>query len=546
MRRLLIVDDEPFIVNGLAALLKERGPQELEVHKAYSATEAVALLERIGYDVVLSDVCMPKMDGLELQKLILERWPHCKVIFLSGHEEFAYAKEAIRHQAVDYILKAEGDDTILAAVRNALDSLERLVAVDALLGKAQTRLRSVTPLMQKEVLLDTLQGIISEERLDAAFKEWEIPLEPRQPVLLLIGRIDDWGGRDRLSDRMLMSYALQNVAEELLAPLTRSLSIECDRSMLVWFIQPLEPAGEEAGEADSARLAAFVEDTLSRIQSICSTLLQLKASFAVSGQPCAWGEAPDRYDALRSLFNRALGLGQELLLTESRLPDMPASSTKEDWLRLLRKRRLELEAELNVGDAERFIALLRETADRMPAEGRSGFQALLYAQTAVLLLLRLQGGSEPSGGDSPLAWEPLLRYDRHPDWTQALAYLEDAATALLNDQKDDRRQEERQLVQRIRRYVQEHLAGDLSLTRIGEEVALNPFYLSRLFKQLTGDNLTELIAAERLAKAQEWLKETNDKIQDIALRVGFESAAYFTRFFKKSTGMTPQEYRERQ
>lgn len=542
MRRMLIIDDEPFIVNGLAFMLEERGPRDLEVHRAYSATEALVLLERIGFDLVLSDVYMPKMNGLELQKLIVDRWPHCKVIFLSGHDEFSYIKEAIRHQAVDYILKAEGDEAILEAVNRALESLEKVVEIDALLNRAQTRLKSALPLLQREALLDLLQGGAAGGRPIPVLEEAEIPLDARQSVLLLIGRIDDWGGRENVSDRLLMSYALQNVAEELLAPLANSLSISHERSLLVWFIQPLDG---HAGEAAENRLSAFMEAALSRMQSICSQLLRLKVSFAVSDRMCPWAQVADRYDALRGMFGRGLGLGQELLLIERQLPDAPAASTKEEWLRLLRKRRQELETALSGGMQETFIALLREIADRMPDNDRSELQALLYAQVAALLLLYAQSDDALPSAEHPHDWQLLLRYDLHAGWMQALAFLEETAAALLDRQKDAERQQERQLVQRIRRYVNEHLAGDLSLTRIGEEVALNPFYLSRLFKQLTGDNITDLIAAARLAKAQELLQETNDKIQDIAQRVGFESAAYFNRFFKKATTMTPQEYRER-
>jgi two-component system response regulator YesN len=88
------------------------------------------------------------------------------------------------------------------------------------------------------------------------------------------------------------------------------------------------------------------------------------------------------------------------------------------------------------------------------------------------------------------------------------------------------------------------LSEDLSLTKLGELVYLNPVYLSRLYKQTTGIGLSEYVTQVRLDKANVLLKETNMKIQDIAAAVGFESAAYFSRFFKKEMHVTPNEYRE--
>jgi two-component system response regulator YesN len=84
----------------------------------------------------------------------------------------------------------------------------------------------------------------------------------------------------------------------------------------------------------------------------------------------------------------------------------------------------------------------------------------------------------------------------------------------------------------------------VSLVKLAELVYLNPAYLSRVYKQITGTNISDYIYNTRLSKAKKILRESNSKVQEIALAVGFESVAYFIRSFKKSTGMTPQEYRE--
>ncbi|MNI88343.1 HTH-type transcriptional activator Btr [compost metagenome] len=94
-------------------------------------------------------------------------------------------------------------------------------------------------------------------------------------------------------------------------------------------------------------------------------------------------------------------------------------------------------------------------------------------------------------------------------------------------------------------FIKEHLDEDLSLVRLAELVYLNPSYLSRIYKQETGRNLTEFIDSIRLLKAKDLLKNDNMRINDIARRVGYETATSFTRFFKKATGCSPQEYREK-
>ena len=100
------------------------------------------------------------------------------------------------------------------------------------------------------------------------------------------------------------------------------------------------------------------------------------------------------------------------------------------------------------------------------------------------------------------------------------------------------------LIANINKYINDHLNEDLSLIALSEKVFLNPAYLSRIYKQETGMNISEYICHMRINKAKELLRQSDFKIHEIAAAVGFESAAYFTRVFKQLTQITPQEYRD--
>ena len=97
MQRMLIVDDEPVILDGLYAFFQKANLQDMEIMKAYSAYEAIDWLNSVKVDIVLSDICMPGMDGMQLIEQIMDRWPRCKVLLLTGHNEFDYAHQAIRN-----------------------------------------------------------------------------------------------------------------------------------------------------------------------------------------------------------------------------------------------------------------------------------------------------------------------------------------------------------------------------------------------------------------------------------------------------------------
>lgn len=127
---------------------------------------------------------------------------------------------------------------------------------------------------------------------------------------------------------------------------------------------------------------------------------------------------------------------------------------------------------------------------------------------------------------------------------EAAAYLRELAGRLFELKHRSEIARASSVIDRICRYIETHLEEDLSLVRLAEINYFNPSYLSRFFKQESGMNLSEYIDGCRLKKAKELLRNGELKIREVAGSVGYEAAHSFTRFFKKSTGLTPQEYRD--
>ena len=138
----------------------------------------------------------------------------------------------------------------------------------------------------------------------------------------------------------------------------------------------------------------------------------------------------------------------------------------------------------------------------------------------------------------------LNRLDSKLIWKDCTAYFYRLAEALFDAKSDRRANQEESIVTQIELYIDDHLADDLSLTRIGETFGHHPYYLSRLYKQITDRVLSDYITEVRLAKAKELLEESDCRIQDVSRAIGILSENYFYRFFKKLTGTTPQEYRD--
>lgn len=551
MIRLLIVDDEPFIVNGLADRCEQAEHLELEVYRAYTPSEALSWLERIKIDIVLSDIKMPGMSGLELQRRIVRQWPRCKLIFLTGYDDFAYIQEATRSGSVDYILKTEGNDKVLASLERAIGLLQDELEVHDLIARAQQQLEAALPQLQRQYVLELLRsGGASAAAVRRQFAELNIGFHAEEPCLVLLCRVDDWHDRSASADRSLFLYAMQNIVEEFLRPGALTMAVEYDRSRLVWLIQHPLAAEQEPTEEQRRRTLRFVHGTLEQIQSACRELLQLRVSFAAAREWTPWAGIAARFEALRQLFSSGLGIGKETLLIEP--PPQPGEREMEQpqpGASLLRPRTLELlRSALDHGEREAFMTQLTETLQAAPSEGPAsllGRMELYYALVVLYLPCfgRLQ--REGQSADETTDLSRLTRLEDHGSWEEACAYLIAVAERIFAGQEQGRSDQEHAIVVKVRRYIHEHLSGDLSLTQLGEAVGHNPSYLSRLYKQATGEGLSETITAARLAEAKRLLTETTARIHEVAASVGFVSPPYFYRFFKKATDLTPQEYRDR-
>ena len=128
-------------------------------------------------------------------------------------------------------------------------------------------------------------------------------------------------------------------------------------------------------------------------------------------------------------------------------------------------------------------------------------------------------------------------------WEEAVSYLYEVSMLLFNCRRNMLKRHPNHVIDRVQNYVLQHLEDDLSLSKLAESVYLNPSYLSRLFRQNTGIKLSEYIENIRIARAKALLETGNIKVYDVARAVGYDAAGSFIRFFRKSTGYSPQEYR---
>jgi len=543
MYRLLIVDDEEIITDGLYEVFSRFMPEQLDVVRAYSAREALNWMARTRIDIILTDIAMPGMNGIEMTEHILSYWPRCRVVFLTGHSEFEYAYRAIQMPNVKYLLKTEGYDRVQNTVREIVQEIHRGNQEFLLLEQSREQAYAFEFMAQG----DYLRGLLHESHtfgsdpdpLAQDFLKLNIGLDPRQPVVMVLGRLSFPEGLS-YTQRSEIVAAARSLWDGHLSEQTRSIGITDRYGDFVWFLQPASRTEEQNDE----RLIRYLEGTLELIQEACIQSLRLTIGFTVSGVSCEWRGVTSQYERLRRLHQLKMGDGITVLQRDLAEPSSGSSGAYARDGGLPAHKAEQLTAHLEAGRAAEFYESLQElTAAMLDNIGCASARRTAEAYYSVALVLfshinrlGLHGRIDECG--------KLMRLDDHPSMREGFQYLRHTAEQVFGFKLQEDRNRATQVIDRICQYIEDHLSEDLSLVRLAEIHYFNPSYLSRFFKQERGINLSDYIDRCRIVKARELLRSSEYKIRDVASAVGYEAAHSFTRFFKKMAGMTPQEFRD--
>ncbi|MCC3372041.1 response regulator [Cohnella sp. REN36] len=542
MYRLLIVDDEEIITDSLYEVFSRLMSDQLDVCKAYSAAEALDWMSRTRIDVVLTDIRMPGKSGLELSEEIQAYWPRCRVIFLTGYSEFDYVYQAIQMSDARYVLKTEGYDKVIETVREALQDVNRNNRLSELAEQSREQKYALEWMAQgdyvRHLLQESQQLCRDRDALRDEFRELNIALDPFAPVALILSRYMFPEGIT-YSRRSELLNASRLIWRSYLSERTRYVGIVDKNGDWVWMLQP----SEQADEAFPNHMIRYLEGTLELIQESCLESLGLAMSITVSGAFCGWETLTSQYERLRRLQQHRIGDGLSIVLTDCDECDIESRKTFETTEDSLIPNQAEImAAHLEADRKEKFFACLEDLTSRMlhPDANVQRTVEAYYALALALFGYMNRWGLHGQIGEVG----KLMRLDDHASMREGFQYLSRIADSIFSLKRLDEKERAASAIDRICRYVNEHLGEDLSLVRLAEINHFNPTYLSRFFKQERGINLSDYIDQCRIRKAMELLKDGEIKVREVSAAVGYEAAHSFTRFFKKATGMTPQEYRD--
>ncbi|WP_426451329.1 response regulator transcription factor [Paenibacillus sp. S-38] len=539
MAQLLIVDDEAHVVDRFAATIDWASHGVEQVYKAYSGPEALELLEQFSIEIVITDIKMPGMTGLELIAQIRSRWPRTKCVLLSGYSDFNYAKEAILYQTEDYLLKPVKEEDLLATVQRVLEKLRSEWEEVISLQRLNYTLKENLPLLRANLLHELLQGRRwSESVLLGKMKTLGLPeFEGAAFDLMMIRLEEPFTERDP-QDLYWIEYAVGNMAEELFGGRYAIWHTKDAHDYLVFVMAPRPGDGERAEGAEDP---LWFERTASSLQSAVGTYLRGRISILVGSRGSFPREVPELYNRSIAAFRRRIGSERELF---TRLEDDPPPKEVRSLQSLYEPPTL-----IHLLEAARWDEIeekLQAIFGAMDSVGSSAQEHVLevyYTIASAYAYIAHKNGRALS----VLIGDDFDRMAEGEPFRSAGALKEWALRALgriRGDMEQEARDSRTSLIRWIQTFIEEHMDRDVSLQAIADHVNRHPVYVSKIYKLETGENLSDYVNRVRMEKAEYLLKNTPDKIYEIAERLGYLRPHSFNHAFKKMFGITPQEYRE--
>ncbi|MCF7952693.1 MAG: response regulator [Spirochaetales bacterium] len=516
MYRLILVDDEAIVRDGISKCISwEENGFELAGLCEHGA-QALEYLRENPVDVVISDINMPRMDGLELSRHISNEFPRTMVLILTGYDDFEYAQEAITYHVREFLLKpitAEELEAVLVRIRKELDKRQESEHQQELM---QEKLEQSFPLLRERFLYRLVSGRIDRDVIERRkhYFQWENVNGWYQVVLL--GIPATWNELERLTLFEQIKKVIGNY-DDVFADREENLAV---------LLQDME---KEALQNRAKEMAKHAFREVSRMEKDQISAGCGQAVDDVSILPRSYKGASNALD-----YSKVLGLSQIVFIDEVRKKQ---SISPESFNALT----AELLEQLKEGGRGQTQNALNEIFTYMENHYLTMNEAAYYFIRMHSVLLYFLQEMDLVQDEDPLFTYSQKQFhsinDAHSSFSRIIRKIEQRIQERRHDMMLSRIDKARKIV------GEQYNDPNFSLSDMCDQLYLSSSQFSVLFKEGTGQTFVEFLTAYRINEAKKLLKTTDLKGYEIAERTGYADPRYFSLIFKKHTKMTPMEYR---
>jgi len=531
MYRILLADDEGIVINSLTFIIEKNYSDLFEIETAKTGRAAIETAERFRPDIIFMDIQMPGINGIEAMREIRSFLPQTKFVVLTAYDKFDYAKEAINLGVLDYLNKPFNQKGIMKVIDQAINDLD--IQRERRRRDLQTkeRLETVVPIIENGFIAN----LIFDEPFDEDIENYKnlLGIESLYGYMIVV-----IFGENQKGNHMTNAVGSSVKAQTTYYSKVREVLKDTFPCAVV-------------GSINANKIPVFIpRDNLSMELSERSEIIELSRAAARTMRSATEifyrlgiggikkiRNCRESYDeAIKALYatDGSVAHVDDLPITVSYEKSYPADIENDIFEKLADK---DVDACL-LKSAEFFDWMAEKYPDDIMSIKTKALEFVLRAESDMY-----RGGGHTYTFESRKDYLPNIMEMSDVDSIK-LWFMEKMKNA-VNNMAAGGKDHTHYLIKKAYEYIDDNFSRDISLTEISEELDISSYYFSKLFKEETGEGFVEYLTKRRIDKAKDMLKDPEKSIKEICSECGYADPNYFSRIFKKSTGMTPTDYKER-
>ena len=540
MYKVFLVEDEIVVREGIRNSIPwEKTPYTL-AGEAPDGEMALSIIMDLKPDILITDIKMPFMDGLTLCRIVKKTLPWIKILILSGHDEFEYARKAISIGVEEYLLKPVSSRDMIAALDKIAaridEEKEKLLSIEHLKKQAQSH----ADILRERWLLDLVHGRIPPGETIEQARELGLDLIARSYIAAVIAVLPP---AEKTAEEHARFLSVKAIVESITEQYSNVILFPADEKRYVMVIRENSP-GADAGGTKKAE-----ETPEESVYSIAQGIKYEVERYTEYKIAVGIGPVVERPGEIsRSFYSADAVMVRQAALGLSRITDERSFSGEGnfDQTGLLNIEVDPLVARLRYASRKDVDSIIKGYADILGEE--SGKNQMLEYYIFGDIIVGASKIIEELGGDIKQIIPFSLQQNEIKEIINSREIFYEKIRALLHaviEFRESRTEGRYQsVILKAKDYIERNYGNqDISLHTVASHVGISPNHLSTVFSQETGENFIEYLTRVRIERAKNLLSATGMKSADIAYETGFSDPHYFSFIFKKNTGLSPREYR---
>lgn len=521
MFEVLIVEDDQLYRYEIRTLVNWEKCGFKIIGEAINGKQALIKIEEKRPDVVFTDISMPGMNGVELIKVLKDKYPEIKIIVLSSYDDFSFVKDAMKFGAIDYILKYELEKPVM---EEYLDKLREQLMLESEANKEKHYLESNKYKIAHEYFRGVLQGNpIDEEQMRKNLKVLKRKVDGNSMAVadICFYQETEWQKIDFMN-RESVEYSEQNIL----------LKVKENEFVLVMFFR------------DTHSQLKIYNDIVIEIKRFVRAIEQDNIqyfSIGVSDSFENWKYLKKAYDQAHYTAERKFFNGYGRVEFYNAIPQQKITMNKEEYYNQLEEMIRNGKTGTACKQLDEFLLFM---SGEVLTEKKIKKEIEKHLNLIYKVCLEEKINFEKVSGEDDVSKQLIDGIDTDEKFKQLFKEYLETIKGIMDHPVNIENKSHKKEVYWIKKYIEDNYMNEINLDILAEELNFTPSYICRIFKNNTGIRITEYLNQVRIEKAKKLIKQTNLKVHEISEMVGFARVSYFCTTFKKVTGIKVSDFKE--